>query len=202
MKEAAIDDGERRGKRRAGRPRLDADPQIFASALSLLAEVGFPRLTMGAIAERAGVSKPAIYRRWSDKADLVAAAIAHTHRDRPAPTGDLRSDLVAELRDVRATYENVVPMAMVGTLLAEERHHPELIEAWRRWVVGPRRGRVAGIITRAIDDGSLPEDTDPPFLAALLVGAYYGAYTQALPLGADWEATVVDTILDGACGNR
>jgi AcrR family transcriptional regulator len=195
---SARTDGKTRAPRRAGRPRLDADPQIFDAALSLLAEQGFSRLTMGGIAERAGLSKPAVYRRWAGKADLVAAAIAHSHRNRPAPTGQLRADLLAELRDVRATYETTVPMAMIGTLLAEESHHPELIDAWRRWVVAPRRGRVEEIVRRGVETGELPAGTDPGLLATMLVGAYYGAYTQGDPLPRDWENGVVSTLLDGA----
>ncbi|MEU4348207.1 TetR/AcrR family transcriptional regulator [Streptomyces sp. NPDC023838] len=189
-------DGEAR--RRPGRPRLDADDQILSAALELLAEVGFPRLTVAAIAERAGVSKPAVYRRWSDKAEVVAAAIANSHRDRPHPVGDLRADLVAELHDVRETYERTVPMAMVGTLLAEEPHHPELIEAWRRWVVQPRRERIAEIVTRAVDAGELPPETDAPLVASMLIGALYGAYTQELTLDDDWEQRVVAILLEGA----
>ncbi|MEV5384448.1 TetR/AcrR family transcriptional regulator [Streptomyces sp. NPDC052721] len=195
MISARADGGSRR---RPGRPRLDADDQILSAALELLAEVGFPRLTIAAIAERAGVSKPAVYRRWSDKAEVVAAAIANSHRNRPDPVGDLRRDLVAELHDVRQTYERTVPMAMVGTLLAEEPHHPELIAAWRRWVVQPRRERIAAIITRAMDAGELPPETDAPLLASMLIGALYGAYTQQLALDADWEERVVTTLLDGA----
>ncbi|SED63430.1 TetR/AcrR family transcriptional regulator [Streptomyces melanosporofaciens] len=184
--------------RRPGRPRLDADEQILSAALALLAEEGFQRLTIAAIADRAGVSKPAIYRRWSGKAEVVAAAIANSHRDRPDPVGDLRQDLAAELHDVRITYERTVPMAMVGTLLAEERHHPELIAAWRRWVVEPRRERIASIITRAVDDGELSPDTDAPLMASMLIGAFYGGYTQNLALDDGWEQRVVTTLLDGA----
>jgi AcrR family transcriptional regulator len=195
---SARTDGPAREPRRAGRPRLDADPQIFEAALSLLAEQGFTRLTMGGIAERAGLSKPAVYRRWTGKADLVAAAIAHSHRNRPAPTGELRADLLAELRDVRQTYETTVPMAMIGTLLAEESHHPELIDAWRRWVVAPRRSRVEEIVRRAVEAGELPGGTDPGLLATILVGAFYGAYTQGGTLREDWETGIVDTLLNGA----
>ncbi|CDR13158.1 TetR/AcrR family transcriptional regulator [Streptomyces iranensis] len=185
-------------RRRPGRPRLDADEQILSAALALLAEEGFQRLTIAAVADRAGVSKPAIYRRWSGKAEVVAAAIANSHRDRPDPVGDLRQDLAAELHDVRITYERTVPIAMVGTLLAEERHHPELIAAWRRWVVEPRRERIAAIITRAVDDGELSPETDAPLMASMLIGAFYGGYTQNLAMDDGWEWRVVTTLLDGA----
>lgn len=59
-----------------GRPR---DPRIDAAVLratvELLAESGYPGLLVSAIAERAGTSKPAIYRRWASKAHLVHEAV-------------------------------------------------------------------------------------------------------------------------------
>lgn len=187
-------------KPQRGRPRDNSDPRILEAALELLVTDGFQGMTFEAIAKRARVSRPAIYRRWSDKAALVAEAIARTHRDRPAPTGDLRTDLLAELSDVRRTYANVVPMAMIGTLLAEEDRHPELIEAWRQQVVEPRRERVAGIVRDAISEGRLPASVDPETVSHVLIGAFYGAYTQGSKIDDAWDERVVDLVLSGAHG--
>ncbi len=59
----------------AGRPR---DPRIDAAILrataDLLVEIGYANLTMAAVAERAGTTKTALYRRWSSKAELVHEA--------------------------------------------------------------------------------------------------------------------------------
>ena len=63
-------------ERLRGRPR---DPAIGDSALAaareLLAEVGWDKTTMVAISERAGVGKPALYRRWPSKTHLVFEAV-------------------------------------------------------------------------------------------------------------------------------
>jgi AcrR family transcriptional regulator len=45
------------------------------AALELLAEVGFERMSIDAIATRAGVGKTTIYRRYDSKEELVAEAI-------------------------------------------------------------------------------------------------------------------------------
>ncbi|MDF2582422.1 MAG: TetR family transcriptional regulator, partial [Mycobacterium sp.] len=59
----------------AGRPR---DPRIDAAILAatsdLLVQIGYSNLTMAAVAERAGTTKTALYRRWSSKAELVHEA--------------------------------------------------------------------------------------------------------------------------------
>src|SRR3954469_17088186 len=82
-----------------GRPR---DPQrrqaILDAALTLVAEVGYDRTTVDAIATKAGVSKPTLYRRWPHgKPELVADAIRKRNAEasRTPDTGSLRGDLLA-----------------------------------------------------------------------------------------------------------
>jgi AcrR family transcriptional regulator len=68
-----MDDAPKRGR---GRPRrAGADAEILGVALSLLREKGYRELTVDAVAERSGVAKTTIYRRWPTKAALVTAAI-------------------------------------------------------------------------------------------------------------------------------
>ena len=71
---------ETRPKRGRGRPRREgADDEILAATLAMLREGGYRAVTIDAVAERAGVAKTTLYRRWPSKGALVAAAIA------PAP---------------------------------------------------------------------------------------------------------------------
>src|SRR3954454_23454999 len=77
-----------------GRPRDPArGARILEAAVALIAELGYDRATVEAIAERAGVGKPTIYRRWSGKAEIVAAAIpARKGSATPAATGTPRGE--------------------------------------------------------------------------------------------------------------
>src|SRR3954452_17491342 len=82
----------------AARPRIEGvrEQEILDAALEVLADVGYDRLTMDAVAQRAKASKATLYRRWNSKATLVVDALARTKPLPEAPdTGDLRSDLVA-----------------------------------------------------------------------------------------------------------
>ena len=64
--------------RAAGRPLDESvDEAILQAAVRLLHAQGYARMSIAGVAEEAGVGRPAIYRRYSDKADLVSAAIAH-----------------------------------------------------------------------------------------------------------------------------
>ena len=79
---------------------------IVAATLSLLEERGYSGLSFAAVANTAGTTKPAIYRRWSSKRDLVLEAVFRTQGDDVvANTGDLDADMrtmvVLEPREAR-----------------------------------------------------------------------------------------------------
>src|SRR5215212_11839374 len=63
-------------KRGRGRPRREgADEEILDVARAMLRESGDRTLTVDAVADRAGVAKTTVYRRWPSKRALIAAAI-------------------------------------------------------------------------------------------------------------------------------
>src|SRR5215510_11285478 len=80
------------------RPRIEGDreQEILDATLQVLAESGYDRLTMDAVAAKAKASKATLYRRWTNKVSLVIEALQH---DKGAPavpdTGSLREDLRA-----------------------------------------------------------------------------------------------------------
>src|SRR5919204_5612287 len=124
-----------------GRPRSAAvDEAILEAALAEMAEQGYARMSVDAVASRAGVSKPTLYLRHPSKAALATAAVASLRSSpRPEPTGDTRADLVALLRLFRSGVERPYGIAMIGTVLAEEAHTPELMRLFRERLVEPRR---------------------------------------------------------------
>jgi AcrR family transcriptional regulator len=140
-----------------GRPRDPRrDEAIYDAVLELLAEVGFDRMSLDAVASRAGVSKPTIYRRCPDgKAALVAAAIAFHREAKPsAPdTGSLRGDLLAM---VRLMSEQMVENAqLAGGLMRQLRTSGELREIFAEHVIEPERDRWRLLLERAVARGEL-----------------------------------------------
>jgi AcrR family transcriptional regulator len=62
--------------KKRGRPRREgADEVILSAARDLLDETGYAAFNVDVIAERTGIAKTTIYRRWPTKGALVAAAI-------------------------------------------------------------------------------------------------------------------------------
>jgi AcrR family transcriptional regulator len=182
-----------------GRPRSEAvDRALLAAARDLLAERGYARTTVDAVAARAGVGKAAIYRRYRDMPDLVAAAVSELPQLRVAPdTGSARGDAVALLRDFRRAIERFAGMVMVGTMLAEEPHSPELLERFRERVIGPRRALMRAVLARGVQRGELRAGADLELAADMLAGAYFARHLAGLRLPRDWAERVVDAALDG-----
>src|SRR2546423_13905892 len=89
---------------RRGRPRLQStDEAIFVAAAELIGERGYDGFSMAAVADRAGVAKPTVYRRWPTRSHLVLATMSSVMaRVALFDTGDLRADLVSFARTLSA----------------------------------------------------------------------------------------------------
>jgi AcrR family transcriptional regulator len=191
---------EAQGKRGRGRPRSErADGAILRAAFELLSEQGYARMSMDEVAARAGVTKPTVYLRYRGKAEVAAAALAaHDPGDLPPETGEVRADLIAHLRHLRRGIERSRGLAMVGNVLAEEGHTPQLLEQFRARVLAPRREQLQGILERARDRGDLGSGVDLAVAAHMLVGAYYAQYLSGDPFPLRWPEQQVDLVLAGA----
>jgi AcrR family transcriptional regulator len=154
--------------RRRGRPRdPGVDAAIRAATADILGEVGYARLTMDLVAERAGVSKPSLYLRWPNKVALVADALQHRARavpdvpDTGSLPGDMRVFLTALLRSRREASRALAAVA------GEIATNPQLRKAWHRGLAGMLTGCLRAIVTRAVERGELPADADVDLLAQL-----------------------------------
>jgi AcrR family transcriptional regulator len=184
---------------RRGRPRSAArDEAILAATLRLMGEQGYARMSIDAVAAAAGVGKPTIYSRYRSKADLATAAMRHLRESgAPAPTGDLRADLAAQLRQLRVNATAIAAGSLVGTCLAEAQATPELLELFRERTVAPRLAILRGLIEDARRRGELRLEADPAAAAILLLGALNSQTLSGEPFGEDWEERIVDTVLGG-----
>jgi AcrR family transcriptional regulator len=185
--------------RAPGRPRSEqVDDAILAAARAELAAHGYARMTVDAVAARARVSKPTIYLRHPTKAELATAAIASMRvQPRPAPTDDLRADLIAHLRLLRAGLERPNGMTMLGTVLAEENDTPELLALFRERLVKPRRRELRAVLEAARARGELRPGANLDVAVNALVGAFFARYLAGEPMGGRFVSALVDTVLGG-----
>ncbi|MFC4061021.1 TetR/AcrR family transcriptional regulator [Planomonospora corallina] len=122
---------------------------ILSAVLSILAEVGYDRMSMDEVARRARASKATIYRRWTGKAEMVAAAMhGLVVEHQPLPdTGTLRGDLVAALSVFCRIYER--KHSIVLGLLPAIRSDPALGRLLHRHMLESGRGEADELVERA-----------------------------------------------------
>lgn len=154
----------------AGRPRSEeAHRAILDATLELLVEVGYSALTVEGIAQRAGVGKATIYRRWTSKLPLVIEAFGDLPAFEDSDSGDLRTDLELILRSYLRVYNTTPLGAVVPSLAGELPHNPELMDLFAP-VVKERRQPLIDVLRRAVERGEIAPDTDLDLAADLIVG--------------------------------
>jgi AcrR family transcriptional regulator len=184
-----------------GRPRSErAHLAILAATNEILEERGFVDLTMDEVAQRAGVSKPTIYRRWPTKGTLAFEAFSASFLIRqPLPdTGTLRGDLLAALRTWIKVVKGTVTGRTLRGLIAEVQRDPDLAEIWRERFIGPVRAQHRTMVERAVERGEISSSADPDIVLDLLYGpAYHRLLQSHLPLSDRFAQAVVDTVVAG-----
>lgn len=179
-----------------GRPRdANITASILATTLEHLAEVGFSAMTLTQIARDAGVTKPAIYRRWSCKADLATAALMTIQAaEPPVSTGTLRSDLVALVQNFQESLSRPRGMAMIGMLLSEEARFPDLIREFRDRITAKRRQMFRDAFQRARED-EIPPDLDTEVVINMIIGSLYAKYIADGSIPDSWAEQIVAAVL-------
>ena len=155
----------------AGRPR---DPRIDAAILrataELLVEIGYSSITMAAVAERAGTTKTALYRRWSSKAELVhEAAFPAAPTAIETPPGDITADIRAMIDAARAVFTSPLVRAALPGLISDMVADAELNARVRERFTGA----FAAVRTRladAVERGEVHSDIDPNRLVEVIGG--------------------------------
>lgn len=186
------------------RPRdPEIDRAIARACVELLAEEGRARMTREQIARRAGVSLPALVRRYATVEDVLLAVLRAEPEPEPLPpVTSLREFLEATLRrTARGTAEPGVRRSAVELLAAAA--GDERIGAAFGDALADVRSEGHRWIEQARDRGELRVDVDPDTLLDLLAGAaYYPLLWRGEPLAEESVAGVVDVLLTGAAPPR
>ncbi|MFI8664623.1 TetR/AcrR family transcriptional regulator [Rhodococcus qingshengii] len=97
---------------------------LLDAAWEELNENGYAKFTMDGVVRRAGTSPAVLYRRWSDRSDLVRAAVINVLREsRPETpdTGNVRDDLLGVMKHIAT--KNVALVTVMYAHLAS--YHQE-----------------------------------------------------------------------------
>jgi AcrR family transcriptional regulator len=163
------------GDRRPGGRSARVRAAILAATMAELAATSYEALRIEDVADRAGVHKTTIYRRWPTKAELVAdATLDHSATAVPMPdTGSLAGDLRALARSVAANIGSPVGGRVAKTMVAAAVTSNEVAsQAPEFWAA--RIGLATTIVDAAVARGEVePGAVDANVVIETLIGALY-----------------------------
>jgi AcrR family transcriptional regulator len=189
---------DREGSPQRGRPRdANVENAILNAAVAILNEVGYNDLSIEAVASRARVGRPTVYRRWPSKLDLVVDAVVRLSPAVSTPdTGDVFTDLEelisGTIEDMTSSPVGRAILALAGTVATDR---AELFDRFNEHYLVPRRAAFLTVLRRGIDAGRLRADIDPDLILDLMLGAStYRWLTTGHPIGRAATRPVVDLI--------
>ena len=186
-----------RGRRRSKRSH-DA---IITATQELLVERGYRKLTIEAVASRAGVGKQTIYRWWPSRAALVLEAYlagSDAVSLPPPDGGSTREDVRALISWLSAVLAEPTGGRVVAGVVADLQHDHDLAEGFQRDVVPARRQAMLEALERGRERGEIRADADLAVAVDTLHGAvFYRLLLSGEPLDAEFAARIADQVLDG-----
>ena len=175
------------GGRGGRRPDPVVDAAIRRAAAQLLAERGF-ELTFDEVAERAGVGRTSVFRRYATKHDLLLAGAEQVTIDtiEVPDTGSLEGDLTATVRTVFGVFSQPPTQQLARHALAATYRNQEGGEILRA-VLGRRLALVDDVLRRAVKRGEIADTAHAMLVADLMSGVIMArlATGVALPTGED-----------------
>jgi AcrR family transcriptional regulator len=182
-----------------GRPRDPAlEPRVLRAALDLIAERGLAGATIDAVAERSGVARATIYRRWAGRDALIEAAIRHAIGRNPIePSGDLVADIRRGAEQTRRISNEPLFRAVFSEIVRELLRPSSDGDQDGAQVtydgLFPGRRRVAEAYGALAGATGFRTDIDPYLAVDLVIGAQVN---HLLATGASASRALVDDIVD------
>jgi AcrR family transcriptional regulator len=161
-----------------GRPRdADVDARILAATRSLLAEVGYNRLSFEMLAQACGITRPTIYRRWQSKAHLVFEATLPDSLEGIEDTGDLVTDLRHFVSTIASMFAEPAYRAALPGLLMDFAGSPDYEQTVMGDLWTTVRTAFATRIATALDRGEVAGGVDPLDVLDVIIGTLYQRIT-------------------------
>ena len=182
-------------RRRPGGRTARVTRAILDAAVEEVMAAGYDGFTFDGVAERAGVHRTSVYRRWPDKtALLVDALLASAASDVPQPdTGSLEADLRQLLSSIVISLARPTARALLRAAAAESESTPEIGRVARAFWAH-RIGLAAEIVRRAQRRGEAPADLDAEHVIELLIAPLF---LRLLVTGGPIDGAFADRLVDG-----
>lgn len=180
--------------RRPGGRTAEVSRRVNDAILDLVFEGGIAACTFAAVAERAGVERSTLYRRYGDRwGMMVDATLSHSEEIPPVSLGSFREDLRLLLHRMAEILATPLGPALwsVGAALRAEMAPEHRERFWRAPLM-----QILPIIEAARERGELPRNVDPEEILASALGA---VHLRMLLMGQQLNLQTIDRIVDGVC---
>jgi AcrR family transcriptional regulator len=176
------------------------DTRVLAVAHRQLSALGYEAMSVAAVAQEAGTTRQALYRRWPDKASLAADALKAAADPGPeVASEDPLADLAAELADFQRGISRPGRLSLVGTML-QDSTAPEARTRYQAQVIVPRRRRIRVILERAQRLGLIDADADLEVAVTMGTGSWYARALAGDDPPPDWPARAAALVWRAAGG--
>lgn len=197
--ESTPERAKRPAKRGRGRPRDPTlDRAIREATLVLLRDRGYGGLTMSDVAERAGVAKTTMYRRWPTKAEMVLDALAGTLEQTTVKLDATRDPLETLRELIIEFYRDMAGHRTRPVVPAELLREADVAVAFNERFLRPLHDKARALVARAIDGGRVRPDADPAEVVDALVAlAIYHPLMYGAPADPDYAARHFELVMRG-----
>ncbi|GAA3141754.1 TetR/AcrR family transcriptional regulator [Nonomuraea roseoviolacea] len=175
---------------------------ILEAARALIGEVGYGKVSIEAIAARAGVGKQTIYRWWPSKGAVVFESILALSQDAEGgevalpDTGDLEADLKLVMRATAAEFADPAFDAPIRALTMEIVNDPGLAAQYHERLAGPLDEAKKARLRAAQEAGQLAADADLDLVLDVLYSPLHRRWLhRSGPLTPEYADALVDVTL-------
>ncbi|MEU7895843.1 TetR/AcrR family transcriptional regulator [Nonomuraea sp. NPDC049152] len=175
---------------------------ILTAARELVSEVGYAKLSIEAIAARAGVGKQTIYRWWPSKGAVVFDSILALSESGPQDgmalpdTGDIEADLQVVMRATVAEFADPAFEAPIRALNTEIINDPDLAAQYREKLAGPVHEAKKARLRSAQRAGQIAADADLDLALELMYAPLYQRWLlRTGPLTPEYADALVGLVL-------
>lgn len=171
------------------------DEAILQATRELLIERGYEAMTMDAVAERAGVGKATVYRRWSSKPRLTVDSLLcakQLNADEVPDTGSLREDLLA----VATLATRMKNDELMSGLIVAVKAEPEVAGVFHEQFVAGRVRLMRTLLERARERGEVHPEADLDMIAAVGPAMiHYRKLVAHLPMDTEFLERLIDSVV-------
>jgi AcrR family transcriptional regulator len=178
---------------------------IMQATLNLAQEIGYAKLSIEAVAARAGVGKHTIYRRWPSKGLLfLDSLLSLKEPDLDYPdTGDVQADLRRQIYAAVDLLANPPWGPLYRALIGEAQHDPAVAAGLNERFIRPQTDKTIARLKSAQDQGQVSPDVDLDLVMAILSGPlYFGLLITQEPMTHDYVDRLLDALFTGMSPRR